>query len=132
METKDATQLKPTVNKNFHINCPPHSFKNGYGLSYQWGYIPEGKDTPIYWLPGNPNPRVFIDYENGDLWYSFVKEDDIKESRDIGGLRCILVNSRLRVFSNQQVLFEKYDSELLHIIVFVMESKLQKDLVAFL
>jgi len=123
VEKKAATQLNPTVNKNFKISCPPHSFKDGYGLSYEWGYLPTGKDTPIYYRPGNPNPRIFINYENGDLWYSYVDKDDIKQSRDIGGLRCILVNSRYKVLSNQQVLYNEYDSKLIFHKCDILSSK---------
>ena len=109
-ENKAASLLKPTVNKNFEIKCPPHDPKDGYGLSYQWGYVPKGQDTPRYWRPGNPNPRVFINYATGSLHYSFVAADDIKESRDIGGLRCILVNHRSRIMSNQQLFWTEYES----------------------
>ena len=110
---KPASLLKPTVNKNFQIKCPPRTRKDGYGLSYEWGYVPTGLNTPIYWRPGNPNPRVFIDYDTGDLWYSYVDKDDIKESRDIQGLRCIMANHRTTVLSNQQMFWTEYNSKFL-------------------
>ena len=101
---KEAQIWKPTVNKNFQIKCPPRSRKDGYGLTYEWGYIPPGQNTPIYYRPGNPNPRIFIDYSNGDLWYSYVRADDITKSNDIKGLRCILANHRTIILSRQQLL----------------------------
>ena len=109
-DNKPASLLKPTVNKNFKIPCPPHSRSDGYGLTYEWGYVPTGQNTPRYWRPGNPNPRVYIDYGNGDLWYSYVAKDDIKESRDIQGLRCIMANHRTTVLSNQQLFWTEIKS----------------------
>ena len=112
-ENKAATKFRPTVNKNFKIECPPHSRKNGYGMSYQWGHLISNgvTTTPKYYRTGNPNPRIYINYQNGDLHYSFVQEDDIKSSRDIGGLRCFLSNQKRLVVSNQQVLFEAFEGK---------------------
>lgn len=105
-EKKAPRLYNPVVGKSFSIECPPHT--KGYGTQYRWGYLPTSttQRTPEWWYPGNPNERVFPDYNTGKLWWSVVTYDDIKQSNDIGGIRCILVNNDKFEFSNQQKLFQ--------------------------
>lgn len=59
-------------------------------------------------MPSIPSKRAFP--VSGGKWaYSFVTDDDMKESRNIGGIRCILVNFGLYEASNQQLLWQYYE-----------------------
>lgn len=106
-EKKDPRDYNPTVGKSFSIDCPQHS--KGYGTVYRWGYLSPkvNSRTPEWWYPGNPNERVFPDYSTGKLWWSVVTKDDITESNNIGGVRCILVNNDRFEFSRPQRLRQK-------------------------
>ena len=93
----------PHIGKNYSIDCPPHTL--GYGTVVRWGYI-DADTKVIEWLnPGEPNERIFPDYNTGKLWWSTVTRDDILESRRKNGARCILVNGDDYAFSNYQELW---------------------------
>ena len=98
----------PTVGRSYKMDCPPHIL--GYGTEYRWGVVNAVTRIPEYWRPGDPNPRVFQDIQ-GALIYSVVLNDDLKESRNVGGLRCILTNFGITRSSNQQVLWQPYDGK---------------------
>ncbi|XP_047146188.2 fibronectin type III domain-containing protein isoform X1 [Hydra vulgaris] len=102
----EPTKHRPVIGQKFIVPCPNH--KKGYGTTIRWGTV-SNERVIDYWLPGY-NPRVF-QTSNGALVFSVVLEDDIKESRNSGGPRCILMNYGLTRFSNQQVLYESYDNK---------------------
>ena len=104
----NTKKWNPTVGRRYSIDCPDHIM--GYGTEYRWGIVPKQTRIPEYWRPGDPNPRVFQNTE-GQLIYSVVLQDDITESRNVGGLRCILTNFGITASSNQQVLWAAYDGK---------------------
>merc|ERR1719494_115634 len=97
-------KLYPTVGKKFFIECPPHS--KGYGNKYRWGVVPRSL-SPQYWLAGRPFDHIFP-MSDGRLAYAVVKLSDIKQSRDIGGVRCILLNYGIITASVQMMLWQPY------------------------
>ena len=103
---KDNTKKwNPTVGRMYTIRCPEHSL--GYGTEYRWGIVPKSSNQPEYWLPGQKNPKMFYKLD-GTLVWSVISHDDITESRDMGGLQCILINFGQFAASNQQVLWQPY------------------------
>lgn len=106
-QTDEKKKWQPTVGRSYEIKCPPHSF--GHGTEYRWGVVPILSGQPEYWLPGEKNKKMFYK-SDGTLVWSFISFDDMKESRDIGGLRCIMINFGHFVASNQQVLWQPYTS----------------------
>ena len=76
------------------------------GTKVRWGTL-GSNNIPGYFSPGKPIKRAFP--MGGDKWvYSYVTEDDIKFSRDIGGFRCLLVNYGVVVGSAQLMLWQPY------------------------
>lgn len=102
----------PTVGRKYLINCPPHT--KGYGTKIAWGIVPDNTRIPQYWGNGKPAKRGFPVSVTGQFAYSFITLDDIKMSRDVGGIRCILINYGLYVASNQQLLWQAYESKFQH------------------
>ena len=101
----NTIKLYPTVGRNFIIHCPPHT--TGYGTKIKWGIVPQNTNSPQYWKIASPAKRG-IPMSNGQFAYSYVTMDDIKQSRDFGGIRCILVNYGLISASAQIVLWQPY------------------------
>ena len=107
-ETDDKVKQYVTVGRSLTIPCPPHV--KGYGTVYSWGiffkYKSSNKIVERY-PPGQINDHVF-QTRKGELVYAVVTLGDIKESRNIGGLRCILSNGDEDRFSKQVEIWD-YD-----------------------
>ena len=96
-----------TVGQSHIIPCPPHV--KGYGTTYSWGTF-SGRSSYLLkrYSHGQINNHLF-QTRKGELVYAAVSEDDIRESQDIGGLRCILSNGFEEIVSKQVILWI-YDS----------------------
>ena len=95
-----------TPGRTYTIPCPPHVM--GYGTVYSWGKFGKSESSNKVverYLPGQVNDHLF-QTRKGDLVYAVVTSGDIKESQDIGGLRCILSNGDEDSFSKQMELWD--------------------------
>ena len=98
-----------TPGRTYTIPCPPHVM--GYGTVYSWGKFGKSESSNKVverYLPGQVNDHLF-QTRKGDLVYAVVTLGDIKESQDIGGLRCILSNGEEDRFSKQMEIWD-YDA----------------------
>ena len=108
-EDDDKRKVYVTPGRTYTIPCPPHV--KGYGTVYSWGkFGKSGKSDKVVerYPPGQVNDHLF-QTRKGDLVYAVVTLGDIKESQDIGGLRCILSNGEEDRFSKQMEIWD-YDA----------------------
>ena len=100
-----------TIGRSFTIPCPGHV--KGYGTVYSWGIFRHSKSSGIIierYPPGQINNHLF-QTRKGDLVYAVVTTSDIRESQDIGGLRCILSNGGEDRFSKQMEIWDYGDGK---------------------
>ena len=105
----DREKVYVTIGRSYRIPCPPHV--KGYGTVYSWGIFRHSESSGIImerYPPGQINNHLF-QTRKGDLVYAVVTTYDIRESQDIGGLRCILSNGGEHRFSKQIEIWD-YDS----------------------
>ena len=103
----NAQYYRPTLNKAFKIECPPHS--SGYGTEIRWGKLNAKNQKIEYYRAGQIIDEAFPTSDGG-FQYAFVTQAHIKNMRDLGGLRCILYNFGQWRASNPQLFYEAYDS----------------------
>ena len=108
----DPTQKEyVTAGRTFSIECPPHVM--GYGTVYSWGIFRKTESSNKVverYPPGQINDHLFYTATEGKLVYAVVTLGDIKESQDVGGLRCILSNGDEESFSRQVEIWD-YDAQ---------------------
>ena len=95
-----------TPGRTCTIPCPRHVM--GYGTVYSWGKFGKSESSSKVverYPPGQVNDHLF-QTRKGDLVYAVVTSGDIKESQDIGGLRCILSNGDVDRFSKQMLIWD--------------------------
>jgi len=113
-------KLNPTIGRNYVIKCPPHI--SGYGTKIKWGTVNENFFTPSYFKAGRPHKGGFP-MSGARFAFSYVTRDDFILSKDVGGMRCIMVNFGFIVASAQMVLWQPYKSELFFIARYIWDGK---------
>lgn len=100
-------KLYPTIGRPFTIDCPDH--RTGYGTTYQWGIVNINNAIEEF-VATRPFKRAF---PNGKKFeFSYITNDDIKLSKDTGGVQCIMKNLGQFVASVKTVLWNYYASKL--------------------
>ena len=105
-EDDNLEKVYVTPGLTYTIPCPPHV--KGYGTVYSWGKFSKSESSNKVverYPPGQINDHLF-QTRKGDLVYAVITLGDIKESQDIGGLRCILSNGGEDSFSKQMEIWD--------------------------
>ena len=105
-EDDNFEKVQVTPGLTFTIPCPKHV--KGYGTVYSWGKFSKTESSNKVverYPPGQINDHLF-QTRKGDLVYAVITLGDIKESQDIGGLRCILSNSGEDSFSKRMEIWD--------------------------
>ena len=104
-------KLNPTIGRKFIIKCPAH--RTGYGTKVKWGTISENTNLPSFFGTSRPHKRGFP-MSGNQFAFAYVTRDDLIFSKNVGGMRCILVNFGFIVASAQMVLWQAYNSKLFY------------------
>ena len=88
-----------------------HHMLKVMGAVYSWGTFCKSSNSSKVverYAPGQVNDHLF-QTRKGNLVYAVVDEVYIKESQDVGGLRCNLSNGDEDRFSKQVMIWKHYD-----------------------
>ena len=100
-------KLNPTIGRKYIIKCPAH--RSGYGTKVKWGTVSESTNLPSFFATARPHKRGFP-MSGNQFAFSYITRDDLIFSKNVGGMRCILVNFGFIVASAQMVLWQAYNS----------------------